>query len=119
MMRMSVSAVLVAGGMLMRLNAIAADQTQIGGGNIRAEQIGSGSPQVQSAKRFLIDNAKQIEDRKLREQTLDAVFNLSTCIAHRAHVTDTIMDLFILQLQHAGLVNLADAANIVGGISQV
>jgi len=116
MMRMSVSAVLVAGGMLMRLNAIAADQTQIGGGNIRAEQIGSGSPLVQSAKRFLIDNAKQIEDRKLREQTLDAVFNPRTCIAHRAHVTDAIKDQIILQLQQAGLVNLADAANIVGGI---
>jgi hypothetical protein len=35
-----VPAVLVAGGMLMSLAAVAADQTQIGGGNVRAEQIG-------------------------------------------------------------------------------
>jgi hypothetical protein len=100
----------------MSLNAVAADQTQIGGGNTRAEQIGSGSPLVQSAKRFLIDNAKQIEDRKLREQTLDAVFNSKTCIVHRAHVTDAIKDQIISQLEQAGLVNPADAASITGGV---
>src|ERR1700748_2836738 len=99
-----VPAVLVAGGVLMSLNAVAADQTQIGGGNARAEQIGSGSPLVQSAEGFLIDNAKQIEDRKLREQTLDALFNSKTCIAHRAHVTDAIKDQIIAQLTQAGLV---------------
>jgi hypothetical protein len=115
-MRMSVPAVLVAGGMLLSLNATAADQTQIGGGNTRAEQIGSGSPLVQSAKRFLIDNARQIEDRKLREQTLDAVFNSKTCIVHRAHVTDAIKDQIISQLEQTGLVNPADAASITGGI---
>ena len=111
-----VPAVLVAGGMLMSLNAVAADQTQIGDGNARAEQIGSISPLVQSAKRILIDNAKQIEDRKLREQTLDAVFNAKTCIAHRAHVTDAIKDQIISQLETAGLINPADAANITGGV---
>ncbi|HEY2403971.1 MAG TPA: hypothetical protein VGI23_26700, partial [Steroidobacteraceae bacterium] len=92
MRRFRVPAVLVAGGMLMSLTAVAADQTQIGGGNVRAEQIGSVSPLVQSAKRSLIDNAKQIEDRRLREQTLDAVFNSKTCIVHRAHVTDAVKD---------------------------
>src|SRR3569833_1477350 len=97
-----VPAVLVAGGVLMSLNAVAADQTQIGGGNARAEQIGSLSPLVQSARRILIDNAKQIEDRRLREQTLDAVFNAKTCIAHRAHVTDAIKDLFFLLLVLVG-----------------
>ena len=111
-----VPAVLVAGGVLMSLNAAAADQTQIGGGNTRAEQIGSASPLVQSAKRFLIDNAKQIEDRKLREQTLDAVFNSRTCIAHRAHVTDAIKNQIVSQLELAGLVNPADAAGITGGV---
>jgi hypothetical protein len=111
-----VPAVLVAGGLVMSLNAVAADQTQLGVGNARAEQIGSGSPLVQSAKRFLIDNAKQIEDRKLREQTLDAVFNSKTCIVHRANVTDAIKDQIIAQLEQAGLVNPADAANITGGV---
>ena len=111
-----VPAVLMAGGVLMSLNAVAADQTQIGGGNVRAEQIGSVAPLVQSAKRVLIDNAKQIEDRKLREQTLDAVFNSRTCIVHRAHVTDAVKDQIISQLEQAGLVNPADAASITGGV---
>src|SRR2546423_14816254 len=111
-----VPAVLVAGVVLMSLNAVAADQTQTGGGNARAEQIGSFSPLVQSAKRILIDNAQQIEDRKLREQTLDAVFNPKTCIAHRAQVTDAIKDQIISQLETAGLINPADAANITGGV---
>ena len=111
-----VPAVLVAGGLMMSLTAVAADQTQVGAGNTRAGQIGSISPLVQSAKRLLIDNAKQIEDRKLREATLDAVFNAKTCIAHRAHVTDAVKDQIISQLEQAGLINPADAANITGGV---
>lgn len=115
-----VPVVLAAGGLLMSLNAgataVAADQTQIGAGNTRADQIGSGSPLVQTAKRILIDNAKQIEDRKLREQTLDALFNTKTCIAHRVRVTDAMKDQIVSQLEAAGLVNPADAASIAGGV---
>ena len=111
-----VPAALVAGGLMVSLTAVAADQTRIGAGNARAEQIGSFSPLVQSAKRLLIENAKQIEDRKLREATLDAVFNAKTCIAHRKNVTDALKDQIISQLQSAGLVNPADGAAITGGL---
>ena len=111
-----VPAALVAGGLMVSLTAVAADQTRIGAGNARAEQIGSFSPLVQSAKRLLIENAKQIEDRKLREATLDAVFNAKTCIAHRKNVTDALKDQIISQLQSAGLVNPADGAAIPGGL---
>jgi len=111
-----VPAVLVAGGLAVSLGAVAADQTQIGAGNARAEQIGSESPLVQSAKRLLLENAKQIEDRKLREATIDAFANPNTCIAHRTHVTDAIKDQIIAQLEQAGLVNPADAAAITGGV---
>jgi hypothetical protein len=107
---------LVAGGLMMSLNAVAADQTQIGAGNARAEQIGSESPLVQSAKRLLIDNAKQIEDRRLRDTTLDAFTNPHTCVFHRIHVTDAVKDQIIAQLEQAGLVNPADAASITGGL---
>ena len=110
------STVLVAGGLMMSLNAVAADQTQVGAGNTRAEQIGSVSPLVQSAKRLLLENAKQIEDRKLRETTLDAVFNSKTCIAHRKNVSDAVKDQIISQLESAGLINPADAASITGGV---
>jgi hypothetical protein len=107
---------LVAGGLLLSLNAVAADQTQMGGGNARAEQIGSESPLVQSAKRLLVENAEQIEDRKLRETTLDAFSNPKTCIVHRIHVNDAVKDQIIAQLTAAGLVNPADGANINGGL---
>ena len=111
-----VSTVLAAGGLMMSLNAMAADQTQIGAGNGRAEVIGSVSPLVQSAKRVLIENAKQIEDRKLRETTLDAFNNPRTCIFHRSHVNDAVKDQIITELEQAGLVNPADAASISGGV---
>jgi hypothetical protein len=111
-----VPAALVAGGLMLSLAAVAADQTQIGAGNARAEQIGSESPLVQSAKRLLVENAKQIEDRKLREETLDAFTNPKTCIQHRIHVSDAVKDQIITQLEQAGLVNTADAAAITGGV---
>ncbi len=111
-----VSTVLAAGGLLMSLNAVAADQTQVGAGNARAEQIGGQSPLVQSAKRLLIENARQIEDRELRATTLDAFTNPRTCVFHRAHVTDAVKDQIIAQLEQAGLVNPADATTITGGV---
>jgi hypothetical protein len=114
--RFRVPIVLVASGLVSSLNAVAADQTQVGAGNARAEQIGGESPLVQSAKRFLIENARQIEDRKLRETTLDAFANPHTCVQHRIQVTDAVKDQIIAQLEQAGLINPADAANITGGI---
>jgi len=111
-----VPAVLAAGGLMMSLAAVAADQTQVGAGNARAEQIGAESPLVQSAKHLLIENAKRIEDRKLRETTLDAFNNPRTCVAHRIGVSDAVKDAIIAQLEQAGLVNPADAASITGGI---
>lgn len=110
-----ISAALAASG-LLSFGAVAADQTQIGAGNARAEQIGSGSPLVQSAKLLLVANARQIEDRKLRETTLDAFANPRTCIAHRIGVTDAVKDAIVQQLEQAGLVNPADAAAITGGV---
>jgi hypothetical protein len=96
--------------------AIAADQTQVGAGNARAMYIGSASPLVRSAKRLLIENANHIEDRNIREATLDAVFNANTCIAHRARLTEPMKDAIIQQLGQAGLINPADAASITGGV---
>jgi hypothetical protein len=44
---------------LTGISAEAADQTQLGAGNARAQQIGSGSPLVQSAVELLEHNARQ------------------------------------------------------------
>src|SRR5579871_1999197 len=96
--------------------AAAADQTQIGAGNARAEQIGVASPLVQSAKRLLIENAKAIKDSKLREATLDAFNNPQTCIAHRIGVTEAVKSTIIQRLEQAELLNASDVAPTPGGI---
>lgn len=96
-------------------SASAADQTQPGAGNALAERIGNASPLVQSATRLLVRNAGQIEDRHLREVTLDGFTNRQTCIQHRAGLNDAAKDGILQQLQQAGLLNPADAAVITGG----
>jgi len=113
---LAISAALAAIGLVSTFGANAADQTQIGAGNARAEQIGGGSPLVRSAKRLLLQNASKIEEHRLREATLDAINNPHTCIAHRIGVTDAVKDALLQQLEQAGLVNPADAAAITGGV---
>jgi hypothetical protein len=102
--------------MLTGISAKAADQSQIGAGNTRAQQIGSGSPLVQSAVDLLEQNAKRIDDAQLRAVTLDSFLNPNTCIRHRANVTDAIKNQIIASLTTQNLVNPADAAAITGGL---
>jgi len=102
--------------MLTVMSAHAADQTQLGAGNARAEQIGAGSPLVRSAVELLEHNAQAIEDDTLRDATLDSFLNHHTCIRHRANVTDAAKNEIITALTTHGLVNPADAASITGGL---
>ena len=85
-------AVIFCAVVLTGISAKAADQSQIGAGNARAQQIGSGSPLVQSAVDLLEQNAKRIDDAQLRAVTLDSFLNPNTCIRHRANVTDESRD---------------------------
>src|SRR5499427_2792170 len=102
--------------MLTGLSAHAADQTQLGAGNSRAEQIGGASPLVQSAVQLLEQNARQIDDAQLRFETLDSFLNPNSCIRHRAKVTDAVKNQIITTLVAQNLVNPADAAAITGGL---
>ena len=108
--------VLVAIGLLAAGSAHAADQTQIGAGNRRAEQIGQQSPLVRSAIELLEDNARRITDATIRESTLDSFLNRDTCVRHRAGVTDAVKNQIIASLVSQGLVNPADATSITGGL---
>src|SRR5258707_64586 len=54
-------------GLLISVSAQAADQTQLGAGNARAEQIGTASPLVQTAFDYLVTAAQAI-DKGLRPQ---------------------------------------------------
>ncbi len=96
--------------------ANAADQTQIGAGIARAQQIGPASPLVQSAVDLLVRNAERIEDPQLRAVTLDSFLNPNTCIHHRAHVTDAVKTQIVNTLLAQNLVNPVDAASITGGV---
>src|ERR1700722_9206971 len=109
-------AVIFCAVVLTGVYADAADQTQIGAGITRAQQIGSASPLVESAVDLLVRNAQQIEDSQLRAVTLDSFLNPNTCIRHRAHVTDAVKNQIVSTLLAQNLVNPADAAAITGGV---
>jgi hypothetical protein len=67
--------------------AIAAEQTVPGAGNQISAAIAQKSPLVQSAYRFLNQEAEQIQDSQLKAATLDGVGNLTTYVRHRANLT--------------------------------
>lgn len=94
----------------------AADQTKVGAGNDRAAALAADSPLVQTSQAFLIKQINRIQDSNLRIQTLDATRNRNTCIAFRANVTEAMKTAMIQKLTDQGLVDVADEANITGGI---
>ena len=96
--------------------ASAQNQTTPGAGNQNGVDLSSQSPIVQSAYHFLIEQAKSIDDEKLREETVDAISNPSTCIRHRAGLTDAAKNQILQNLINAGLVNTADNATFPGGL---
>jgi hypothetical protein len=109
-------AVIFCAVLLTGASANAADQTQIGQGIARAQQIGSASALVESAVDLLVRNAQQIEDSQLRAATLDSFLNPNTCIRHRANVNDAVKNQIISTLVAQNLINPADAAAITGGV---
>jgi hypothetical protein len=108
----------VAGAALAFANpALAADQTQPGAGNAAALQLAHQSPLVQSAMRFLGDQAEQIHDGTLRAATLDILRNPRTCALHRRGLAAApAQDAVIRTLMDQGLVNAADAAAFPAGV---
>jgi hypothetical protein len=104
----------LAGSTLLATRAAADDQTKPGAGNAAAIALAKKSPIVQSAYQFLLSQAAQIENAKLRKETLDALGD--PCIHHRANLTDAQKDAIVATLTSEGLVNSADAAAIIGGV---
>jgi hypothetical protein len=104
----------LAGSTLLATRAAADDQTKPGAGNAAAIALAKKSPIVQSAYQFLLSQAAQIGNAKLRKETLDALGD--PCIHHRANLTDAQKDAIVATLTSEGLVNSADAAAIIGGV---
>ena len=96
--------------------AVAADQTVPGLGNANAGVVAAKSPLVQSAMQFLVQQATKIKDKKLRKETLDAISNPLTCVAHRAELTDAAKQQIVDKLVAEGLVNVNDGSNFPGGV---
>src|SRR2546422_7833872 len=90
--------------------ARAADQTVPGAGNATAIALSSKSPMVQSAKEFLLERIKKIDNATTRASTLDAIANPTTCVAHRAGLTESQKDAILQELTAAGLVDTRDDA---------
>ena len=95
--------------------AFAGDQTIPGAGNGNAVAIAKQSPMVQSAYEFVLSQAGNIQDSKLRQETLDALGNPQTCVTHRAGLTSAQKDTIVETLVAQGLLNLSDGASITGG----
>src|SRR5215470_14498279 len=95
--------------------ASADDQAKPGAGNAAAIALARKSPIVSSAYEFLQSQSRRIRDAKLRTETLDAIGD-STCVRHRANLTDAQKDAILQKLLAQGLVNPADAASIQGGL---
>lgn len=97
--------------------ALAADQTQPGGGNAAAIRVAKQSPLVRSAMRYLVDQGERIRDRSLRSATLDILKNPATCVMHRRGLaTAQAQDAVIQTLFDQGLVNRADATAFASGV---
>ena len=91
-------------------------QIQPGAGNANAVALSQKSPEVQSAYQFLISQAHKLKDKNLRTQTLDAISNPQTCVAHRAGVDANKKNAILQQLTAAGLVDPNDDATFPGGL---
>jgi len=96
--------------------ARAADQTVPGAGNATAIALSSKSPMVQSAKEFLLERIKKIDNATTRAITLDAIANPTTCVAHRAGLTESQKDAILQELVAAGLVDTRDDATFPSGL---
>lgn len=105
----------ICGVAVLAPSATADDQTKTGAGNPAAIALAKKSPLVQSAYKFLLSQAGELKDAKLRKETLDALGD-DPCVRSRANLTDAQKDTIIQTLIAQNLVNPADAASITGGV---
>jgi hypothetical protein len=97
--------------------AFADDQTQPGAGNADAAATASHSPLVMSAYAALKARLQaSVTNPTILAQTMDGLFNQTTCVQHRANLTTTQKQAIVNQIIAAGLVNPTDGNSITGGV---
>lgn len=94
----------------------AQNQNVPGAGNALAAETSGKSKIIQSAYRFLQEQARSIHDPGLRKQTLEAISNPQDCVRHRAHLSDADKDRILHTLIEAGLLDEHDDAAFPGGL---
>ncbi|HTT22331.1 MAG TPA: hypothetical protein VMG82_25610 [Candidatus Sulfotelmatobacter sp.] len=100
--------------MLLSVSMLSMGQTGAGNGN--AVALAKKSPAVRTAYNYLVTQAQLLRDKNLREQTLDAISNPSTCVYHRANVSPAMQQAIVQQLLAAGLVDPNDNNTFPGGL---
>ncbi len=95
---------------------LAANQTEIGAGNLLAVQLSQKSPIVQSSLSLITAEAKQIKDQTLRNSTLSLINNAKFCIQHRANLTEQTKASILQALLTAGLIDPNDDSTFPGGL---
>src|SRR5215469_1087711 len=98
------------------LSAHAQEQTTPGTGNQQAIELSRKSLVVRHSYRFLQSQAAKIRSPRLRKQTQDAIANRSTCIRHRAHLTQQDKQRILENLVKAGLIVVEDQTSFPGGL---
>jgi hypothetical protein len=98
------------------LQAQAVDQTLPGVGNGLADQTAAASPRVREAHEFMVQKARTIKHRALREATLDLLQNRNFCVTSRLGVDEAAKSALLAQLVAAGFLNPADDAAFPGGL---
>src|SRR5216684_7220464 len=88
----------------------AQDQSVPGAGNATAIALSSKSPMVRSAKEFLLERIKKIDNATIRAITLDAIANPTTCVTHRTGMKESEKEAILQELIAAGLVDIRDDA---------
>ena len=103
---------------LVVVSTVATAQSPVapGVGNATAESIAKNSPFASSAYQFVLEQADQLHNEKLRAQTHDALANPDTCIQHRANLTPARKQAIVQELLAAGLLSAKDDAAFPGGL---
>jgi hypothetical protein len=111
-MPMSVKSILAG---LIALIAMQSAAPAPGAGNNAAAEIARKSQLVKTAADFLVNQAKSLQNARLRQETLDAIANPSTCVRHRAGLTDPVKNRILQTLIREGLLLESDASAFPGG----
>jgi hypothetical protein len=96
--------------------AESAENAAPGAGNALAIEISGKSALVHSAKAFIDQRIREIQNAQLRTATEDAVDNPATCVRHRVGVDAATKAAIIERLKSAGLVDPEDDSRFPGGL---